>query len=383
MTGPGEKFTVGVARCASYDPDAVGESLGLAISRAGGLPESDCGEALVKTNLLSPTPPEMAVTTHPELLRALAGEIKKSGKTVHIADNPGYIFTNGEHLLGSTGINTLPGDGVSVGLLSDRGVRSVKSEAFRVLQEARISSRYLDAPYVVNAAKLKTHVETEMTGCVKNIFGTADTATRKKCHAVSSTSRLAEAITDLFVIRPPEFNVMDAVISMEGDGPSHGRPRETGWIIAGRNALAVDWVAALIMCYSDPLSIPLMRSAASRGMGPRERLDIELVGALWSDLPSYGFKKSSGAVRLMPVFLRGLAHRLVSLSPMLEREKCVRCSICSRVCPVDAISGDASSYPVIKKNFCVKCLCCHEMCPTGAMRAHKNMLARLIASSRS
>ncbi|MDR3254513.1 MAG: DUF362 domain-containing protein [Synergistaceae bacterium] len=377
MSAVSEKFTVGAARCESYGPDEVRDALSLAISRAGGLPEADCGEVLVKANMLSPAAPDKAVTTHPEVLRALAGEIASAGKTVHIADNPGYIYTNKEHLLKSTGIKALSGDGVSVGLLSDKGARVTRSESFRALSEARIASRYLDAPYVINAAKLKTHVETEMSGCIKNIFGTADIATRKRCHQSSSQRRLANAITDLFVIRPPEFNVMDAITSMEGDGPTHGKPRATGWLLAGRNALAVDWVAALIMCYSDPLSIPLLRAASARGIGPSSRADIALEGAVWSDLPSYGFKKSGGALRLLPVFLRGAAHGLVSLSPKLEREKCVRCSICRQVCPVDAIGGCSSEYPSIKSETCVKCLCCHEMCPTGAMTVSKNFLASL------
>jgi ferredoxin len=170
---------------------------------------------------------------------------------------------------------------------------------------------------------------------------------------------------------------MDAVTAMEGDGPSHGSPRRVGWLLAGDNALAVDWAAAYIMCYADPLKIPLLFAAAQRGVGPRERSEITLEGALWSDLPSYGFKKSSGAIRMMPTFLRGFAHSLVSLTPRLQAAQCVRCGICRKVCPVDAIFDDASSYPAINRGSCVKCLCCHEMCPTGAMTVRKNFLASL------
>ncbi|MDR1943540.1 MAG: DUF362 domain-containing protein [Synergistaceae bacterium] len=373
-----DKFTVGIARCEGYGDDETREALRLAISRAGGLPDIPCDEVLIKANLLAPSAPEEAVTTHPSILSALAGEMRGMDKSVHIADNPGYIFTNKEHLFGVTGIKSLSrAGGISFGLLSDLGVRPVKSDSFRAIPEARMAVRYLDAPYVINAAKLKTHVETETTGCIKNIFGAADTATRKKCHQSRSLLHLANAITDLFSIRPPDFNVMDAVVGMEGDGPSHGSPRKIGWILSGRNALAVDWAASLIMGYRDPLKIPLINAAASRGMGPRAQSEIILEGAVWSDLPSYGFKKSSGALRLVPTFLRGLAHNLVSLAPGLERGGCVRCGVCKQVCPVDAISDGADSYPAIKRNICVKCLCCHEMCPTGAMAVRKNILASI------
>ncbi|MDR1651604.1 MAG: DUF362 domain-containing protein [Synergistaceae bacterium] len=380
---------VGIARCSSYDREETASALALAADRAGGLPQVTSGEVLIKANLLSPSEPELAVTTHPEILRAVIGELRRQDGDikVHIADNPGYIFTGEDALFSRTGVGELGKiGGVTVGILADKGVRAVKSQGFRVLDTAMISGRYLDSPYCVNASKLKTHVETEITGCIKNIFGTSDTSTRKKCHNSTSQKRLAEAIVDLFQIRPPEFNVLDAVVGMEGDGPSHGAPRHLGFIIAGRNALAVDWAAAVIMGYRDPLEVPLFAAAAARGIGPARRDEIVLNGADWDELPAAGFKKSSGLVRLFPTFLRGLAHRLVAISPRLVRGECVRCGICKKVCPADAISDEVSDgkrYPHIDTRRCVSCLCCHEMCPTGAMRAHKNLLARLAASSRS
>jgi ferredoxin len=244
----------------------------------------------------------------------------------------------------------------------------------------------LDAVFCVNAPKLKTHIETEISGCLKNIFGTADTETRKKCHNSTSWKRLADAIVDVYSVKPPQFHVMDAIESMEGDGPSHGRPAKTGFVLAGANALAVDWAAAAIMGYDNPADIPLLASVVSRGMGPASRGEISLVGAEWDELPLKGFKKSSGYVRALPVFLRGVGYRLVSVTPRLDPDKCVKCGICASVCPVGAIlleRGAKAGFPSVEKHKCVRCLCCHEMCPTGAMTAHKNLFARLIEKSRA
>jgi uncharacterized protein (DUF362 family)/Pyruvate/2-oxoacid:ferredoxin oxidoreductase delta subunit len=362
--------------------------MALAVERAGGLPDIRAGEALVKANMLSPSEPKKAVTTHPEILRAIVGEIRKKGDfQIRIADNPGYIFTDAGALLGKTGVNGVTEiEGVTAGLLSDMGIRDVRGDLFRVLDGARVSARYLDAGFCVNAAKLKTHVETEISCCIKNIFGIADIGTRKKCHGSSSQKRLADAIVDLYSIRPPDFNILDAVVGMEGDGPSHGRPRRIGYIVASRSALAADWVAAAIMGYENPLCVPLMASAAERGMGPGTRDEIILNGADWGELPVKGFKKSSGLVRAFPTFLRGFVHGLVSISPKLDAARCVGCGICGKVCPVVAISdapgSDRKKLPAIDRVKCVACLCCHEMCPTGAMTAHKNLLARLAEAFR-
>jgi uncharacterized protein (DUF362 family)/Pyruvate/2-oxoacid:ferredoxin oxidoreductase delta subunit len=379
-------FVVGAAECQDYERGRVARALSVAVERAGGMPKP-AGETLIKANLLSPSAPERAVTTHPEVVRAVIGEIRRLGDfPIHVADNPGYIFTDAKELFKATGMDGVGGIGATFGFLSDRGVREAGSERFRELRRARISSRYLDSAFCVNAAKLKTHVETEISGCLKNIFGAADTETRKRCHNSASQTRLAESIVDIFVVRPPEFNIMDAVVGMEGDGPSHGQPKHLGYILASRDAAALDWVAAAIMGYGDPLEIPILAAASRRGIGPAKKGEIALVGAEWRDLPAKGFRKSSGAIRALPTLLRGFAHKFVSISPKLDRARCLGCGICGRVCPVGAITDERSAgsgkrFPAIERRKCVRCLCCHEMCPTGAMAARGNLLARLAAGA--
>lgn len=380
-----KRFLVGIARCETYEPPHVSHALQRVVKRAGGWP--DCAaDLLLKTNMLSPSPPEKAVTTHPEVIRAaisLICDMQPAHGAIYVGDNPGYIFTDPDSLLAATGIACL-GEipGVHIGTLTDKGTKQIVKDDFAVLQEARVSSRYLETPVRINIAKLKTHVETEITGCVKNIFGIADIETRKRAHRSLSRRHLAEAILDLFCIAPPAFNILDAVVCMEGDGPSHGRPKQAGWLVASNSAAAADWVAATIMGYRNPASIPLLEAASRRGIGPMGQSDIELVGARWEELPVKGFKKSTNLLRLLPTFLRGCAHNLVSVYPKLNAEACIHCRICEKVCPVDAIR-EQNSLPQIDRDACVKCLCCHEMCPTGAMAAGKNWIASLVAGRRA
>lgn len=372
-------FRVGVARCLDYEPSSVKRAFDEALKRAGGWPEIS-GNVLVKPNLLAPRDPNEAVTTHPEVVTACVQSLKEltQAHSVTVGDSPGYVYEGEIHrLLEKTGMKSLEEKGVaSMAPLFDQGFLEVEGSHPLVLDKVRVCRRYLNADAVINVAKFKTHVETEITACLKNLFGIADTATRKKAHRSRSQLHLADAILDLYSVRKPDFNVLDAVWAMEGKGPSWGTPCHLGWLLVGRNALAVDEVALWMAGYDNPRGVPLIRRAIDRQLGPSGFQEIELIGASWNELRAVPFKKAPRMVRWIPTPLRGWGHRLVSLNPLLDSRTCTRCGVCSRVCPVGAI--EMRDYPFIKKGLCVSCLCCHEMCPTGAMRVRPNLLAKIL-----
>ena len=51
----------------------------------------------------------------------------------------------------------------------------------------------------------------------------------------------------------------------------------------------------------------------------------------------------------------------------IDRSKCVGCTLCSRVCPVDAISGERKEPHDINQATCIKCGACMEKCKFGAI----------------
>ncbi|NLO56668.1 MAG: 4Fe-4S binding protein, partial [Thermovirga sp.] len=55
------------------------------------------------------------------------------------------------------------------------------------------------------------------------------------------------------------------------------------------------------------------------------------------------------------------------ISYVIDPEKCRKCGLCAKNCPVNCISGDRNTPYVIDQEKCIKCGTCLEVCPFGAV----------------
>jgi ferredoxin len=174
---------------------------------------------------------------------------------------------------------------------------------------------------------------------------------------------------------------MDAVVAMEGDGPSGGRPRFVGAIIGGTDPVAVDVIAAGMMGYRD-MQVPTTRVAAESGLGTADRSRIEVVGEDPGSFDTEGFALPGTALlNLIPAPLVRALRPWIWIWPEMSIERGCRaekCGLCVRSCPADAITMTGGG-PVVDRKKCIECLCCHEVCPEDAVEVRLSWLARRFA----
>jgi ferredoxin-type protein NapH len=56
-------------------------------------------------------------------------------------------------------------------------------------------------------------------------------------------------------------------------------------------------------------------------------------------------------------------HRFV-----VDNDKCIKCGICKKVCPADAVDMANKEAPVIVAGSCLECLMCKNTCPKEAIK---------------
>src|SRR5262247_4082276 len=129
---------------------------------------------------------------------------------------------------------------------------------------------------IVHLPTVKTHIFTTTTGAMKNAFGGLLNERRHWTHPV-----IHETLVDLLMIQKRihrgVFAVMDGTFAGDGPGPRCMVPYVKNVILASRDQVAIDAVAARLMGF-DPLTIRYIRLAHEAGLGVGDVRAIELVG---------------------------------------------------------------------------------------------------------
>ena len=365
---------VSIVRCADYSdvPAAVERALAL----LGGIHRfvRPGQRVLVKPNLLSDRAPELACTTHPEVARAVVRLVRAAGAIPVVGDSPSNV-TKVERVWEKTGFRAMC-DEERVPLLS---LEKAGSESFSVDGiRFHVAKPVLDADVIISVPKVKTHVLTVLTAAVKNMYGIVPGFQKTTFHKLyPRPAQFGRALAAIYSRVAPALAVADAVVGMDGDGPSGGAPTALGFVAASGDGVALD-LALCQLLGIDPRVVPYFAPLRALGVGVPDTGDVELVGDPVSALALPAFRTPSTLkFRLLPSALVRLVQPLFWIRPRMT-DACIRCGQCVKACPADALRLPPESKPVLSPRKCVECCCCHEVCPVKAVRMTPSPIARLV-----
>ncbi len=380
---------VSLTQCDSYEPTEITSSLKKCLDQLGGLGQfvKPGQTVLIKPNALLGETPDHAVTTHPALIKAVVKAVVKAGGIAWVGDSPGNAHSNVSQTMEETGIKAAAEQaGGQLVYFQQDGVSELSSPSHNArMPRLRIAKKVLEADVIINLPKLKTHGLTLYTGAIKNMFGSVPGFHKSSFHTTFPKAKdFAEAIVDIFQLTRPALNIMDAVVGMEGAGPSNGQPRKMRLLLASADGVALDAVGSYLIGY-DPVRILTTRAAFRRGLGEIDLDKIEIMGPDIGQFRQADWKKSFnnlGLIGSLPDWLLKLAEPIldqVRIYPVIDQARCTKCLVCVNNCPTKTINYDRDKKKVeIDKKDCISCFCCHELCEYDAIRLERSWLVRLL-----
>jgi uncharacterized protein (DUF362 family)/Pyruvate/2-oxoacid:ferredoxin oxidoreductase delta subunit len=357
-------------RCADYDSGNVQRAVGQAVDLLGGMHAfvKPGDRVLLKPNLLKARPPEAAVTTHPEVVRAVIRLVQTAGGIAMIGDSPG--MGDLKKVAEKSGIlDVVREEGAELAEF-DEAVQVKNNGRF---QHFEVSKQAYDADVIVNLPKLKTHGMTTLTGAVKNLFGCIPGKRKVQWHFNTGVNHelFMRMLLELYLLLEPRLTIMDAVIGMEGNGPGSGNPRLIGAVLAGRDAVAIDAVSAKLVGVS-PDRLPLIRAAEALDIGETK---LDLIAVLGNAIESMAVNKFRLPAQehlewKLPEWARRSLKNAFTTKPVIDHTQCISCGVCQGHCPQGAIEVRSKKLVIDYRN-CIRCFCCQEFCPQGAITVGK------------
>lgn len=375
-----ENYDVAVVRCKTYNVEAVKPALEEALNAVNGLDFVMPGmKIIIKPNLVSFKKPDAAATTHPALLEALVEMLLARGADVTIGDSPGgpHSLPLLNRVYAATGMDRLEKLGAK--LNRNMNEKTVDFPEGKVLKNFTYTEYLDEADAIIDFCKLKSHGMLGMSAAVKNLFGTIPGLKKPEVHyKFQNDAEFADMLVDINEYFKPRLAICDAVVGMEGNGPTAGTPRQIGAIIASKSTYYADVVGAeLIGMNIDGL--PTLQAAYERGFAPASSKNLRVYGDIRA-LTVDDFK--APPVRGLSFMRKGNVLHFISKAalehkPTLKKRLCVGCGECARMCPAKAIEMK-NKKPHINREKCIRCFCCQEFCPRAAMVAHRPLAAKVL-----
>lgn len=390
-----------VAKAEEYNISKLTDSLS-EIGKRMQLPSLVGKRVIIKPNLVAKKSPDDPAIVNPAVIEAVIIWLKGLGAdNITIAESPGGVYSipRLKGIYSASGVAEVAAR-TDVKLNFDLGYSEISHPDGKICRLFEIIDPILSADVIVDVCKLKTHALTGMSAAIKNLFGTIPGIVKFEMHSrypdYDDFASMLVDLCEMLTSRNTFISVTDAVIGMEGNGPTAGTPREIGKLIVSLNPFASDVVSSHIIGREG--EIMMVNDAVSRGYAPATYADCRVVsvdGCELSSMKIKNFRQPDSAKRNTLEVIRGLfggrIYKLFEPYPVIDYSRCAGCGECAASCPQHTIKmiaredvkgaskSKASKVPVIERDACIRCFCCQELCPKGIIKIKKNPLTRLLS----
>jgi len=216
----------------------------------------------LKPNVVTGRVTSPGVTTDKRVVKAMIRLCQEAGAgRVMVVEGAGY-FTETAKALELSGIKDMAEEmGAEVVDVDRSELVTLKVPRPLITDEVRVSRKFMEADVRINLPVMKTHDQLLVTLGVKNLKGIMPKQMKRRFHAIG----VVKGIIDLNKAVPLDLTVLDAIVAMEGLGPSFGPKVELDTVVASRDVWALDRVASRMMGFA-PEELDYLMEAAEHGL---------------------------------------------------------------------------------------------------------------------
>ena len=373
-----------MSACADYQPQNVQTAVSDVLLQLGGLQNfvKPDQKVFIKVNLVREMSPDKHGTTHPEAVIALVNELSKITQNIIVGDSCGGMYTKGVmNVVYNKCKMTEIANRTCAKLNDDFDFQTVELNG-KSLQKCEIINAFTSADVVINFTKLKTHSFAGYTGAVKNLYGLIPGLLKVELHSrFPDLGDFCNLLCDIeqYAKSKIVLHMIDGVIGMEGAGPTNGKPKFIGQILASPNPYELDVVA--VSLFGKPFDMPLLQVAKERGLvsDDLDTIDFDFTTLADKFVDNFDIPEVTSANTFlnMPKWVKKLAKKYLTKKVKIDKNRCRGCGKCVTHCPAEALQV-VDKKAKLKQSKCIRCYCCQELCPFDAVQLKKTFMYRVL-----
>ncbi|MBQ8747319.1 MAG: DUF362 domain-containing protein [Clostridia bacterium] len=343
---------------------------------------------VIKPNLVAPTKPDGAATTHPVFLSAVVDFLRAHGATdLLLAESPGGIYSESTLKLNykTCGIADAAA-ACDLPLNFDTTANTVNAPNGQACRAFSVITPIRDADVIVDLCRLKSHSLTKMSAAVKNLFGVIPGIRKFEMHsAYPALPVFSEMIVDLCQMLNETHEMLaicDAIVGMEGNGPTGGDPKTIGAVLMSKSPFCLDLAAEAILGFEGTISIT--EAAKARGLCPESLDKLDIRGVSPKEITVADFREPDATRKTflgsLSTMFGGRLADFFAPRPFITN-RCVGCGVCAESCPrkvIGMIEKSGKKRASIRHSDCIRCFCCQELCPFHAIDIKQNPLVKFL-----
>lgn len=231
---------------------------------------------VLKPNAGHAAPPEFAVCTHPETVRAVIREVRKANpKRIVIAESAA-VGCDTMECYEACGIAKMAAEeGVELyDIKREKDLVNVAVRGYRSnISHVKLPKLLLEAEHIINLPILKAHASMVFSGALKNIKGVV----QDQVHTTMHRQNLTMAMMDVWWACRADINIMDVMHAASGYSPHTPTPIELDCVMGSKDPVALDRIACELVGI-DPDGVSYFKVADEVGLGTTDQENIEVVG---------------------------------------------------------------------------------------------------------